>query len=169
MEKIHRRAGIRTHCTQCAKPVMLRRGACESALRALLMPEGAATFTVEGGSMSPFLAPGMRVRLKPRSMPLKPGGCYAFMYKKRLVVHRLVALRGREALFAGDHARRYERIDVESVVGELDCRNSRVRSRVVAMTNRVFLHGRRWFPLADRWRSRLVGAAAGTLRGEVAE
>ena len=148
---------------------MHRDAACASALRAFLMPAGATTFTVEGQSMSPFLPSGLHVRLKPPRLPLRPGGCYAFMYNKRLVVHRLVTLRGRVALFAGDRARRYEKADVESVVGELDCRNQWVRSRVIAMTNRIFLHGRRWFPGADRWRSRLVRAAAGTLRQRVVE
>ncbi len=148
---------------------MRRHGACASALRAFLMSGGATTFTVEGRSMSPFLPPGVRVRLKPPRMPLRPGECYAFMYEKRLVVHRLVALRDREAIFAGDRGRRYEKADVESVVGELDCRTQWVRSRVVAMTNRIFLHSWRWFPGADRWRSRLVRGAAGTLRQRVIE
>jgi len=162
-----RRVSTRRHFMLYARPVVPEHFACASAWRAFLMPEGSAVFTVRGRSMYPALEPGRRVRLKTPDLPLRAGRCYAFIHRRRIVVHRLVCRCGSDALFAGDRGCRYERAPMDSVVGELDYQYTGERLWLVAAINSFFAHIREWFPAADRWRSRLVRATAGPVRGGI--
>ena len=91
---------------------------------------------VAGTSMRPFLNHGQKVIISHHTTKLIPGHLYVFIYRHRLVMHRLVALQGQFAFFMGDHSRNLEKVPFSAIVAKYEGSYQYFRLAIINLLNR---------------------------------
>lgn len=92
-----------------------------------LAKTGQLKITIEGNSMLPVLKNGDIINVS-KITTFVPGTVILFVFRNQLVVHRLIKIEGNVLYCKGDNSFVIEKIDRESVIGEVKvfCRNDRV-------------------------------------------
>ena len=73
-----------------------------------------------GNSMLPSVRHGQILTLCPVGAEFFIGHIYIFIYDGRLLMHRLVAVQGNEAIFMGDHSSGMERVHQSAIIAKFD-------------------------------------------------
>jgi hypothetical protein len=93
---------------------------------------------IQGTSMWPSLKNEQLVDISYSVPHLKPGMCYAFLFKKQLWVHRFVTMNNGMAVFIGDRSKSVETVPLDCVLGEVDMRHNSFVLWMINAINRVY-------------------------------
>ncbi|MBN1307183.1 MAG: S24/S26 family peptidase [Chitinispirillaceae bacterium] len=104
----------------------------------VLTVEPSIRFQLTGCSMEPLLFRGQRVDWRPPG-PLIAGNCYFFRYRRGILLHRLVRVKGTTALLMGDNSSSIEQVECRDILAELDDATGPLYRYGVAVINRLSL------------------------------
>lgn len=129
--------------------------------RTAIAVEHSVPFILTGSSMAPNLPTGQRVYGRHVSS-LIPGNCYFFLYKSRILLHRLVRREGDEIFLMGDNSGSIERVHISDIIAELAWPSAETGNTCVGILNYLaykgfFLLPPYMFSLLMRIRTRLIG------------
>jgi len=126
-------------------------GVVAVAARALLFGGGPPVITLSGMSMYPTFTPGDRIFIETVPAEPIPGHCYVFLYQGNLNVHRLVRIDEQNAIFWGDHSLLPDRIRRDQIVAAVRRRQPALATRLLLLTNGLFIQLTEW----QAWMSRV--------------
>jgi RNase P subunit RPR2 len=107
------------------------------AIADFLFADPVPTLQVYSNSMQPLLAAGQQIKILPLRKPLTCGKCYIFIYKGKLLIHRLMKVINDTAVFIADSAQKKEEVPIDAVIAEPALKQRRMIISVIGLLNQV--------------------------------
>jgi len=126
------------------------------AIADFLFTDPSPKLQVFSNSMQPLLSAGQQITILPLRQPLTCGKCYIFIYKGKLLIHRLIKVMNNKAVFIADSAQKKEAVPIDAVIAEPAFKQRWIIILIISWLNRLFYTLIKIFPDSAKLRVKIV-------------